>query len=228
MSEMDVLLKSFSEMKSNYIKREGALEAIKKQKDEKIENNKLLEKEKEGLEFEFRLFKTTGEEARKYAADFFCTLASSGAQTVFGDNKKICHKMYESGGNPFLDFEIINKFDDGYEVSTSPTDSSGGGVADIVALSAFSALSYLANNGNTASWFLDEPNKFVSAGNDEKAAEFVYSLAHEFQRQIIMVSHRPSSIDYSDKTYRITLNDKGESIAEDVTNYSKIQETNEE
>ena len=88
MNEVNELFSALNEMKNNYAKREGALEVVKKNKEIKIAENEKLAKEKENLEFEFRLFKTTGEEARKYAADFFCSLASNGAQTVFGENKK--------------------------------------------------------------------------------------------------------------------------------------------
>lgn len=206
-------------MDSECKKREGALEAIqlqKKQKEKKIAD---LEDVKTGLELEFRLFKKTGEEARGYAAEFFCTIASSGANIVFGENKTIRHKIYENNGMPYLDFEIVNTFEDGYEVVTSPTDASGGGVADIVAISAFSALSFLCKNGNSAPWFLDEPNKYVSAGKDEKSAEFVQSLSQDFNRQIIMVSHRPASVEFSDKVYRVFLDDNGKSQIEDITAY---------
>lgn len=219
---LDILSNAINDMENECIRREGALEALQNQKKQKEKALIELEDKKSQLELEFRLFKKTGEEARGYAAEFFCTIASSGANIVFGDNKTIRHKLYESGGMPYLDFEIVNTFDDGYEVVTSPTDASGGGVADIVAISAFSALSFLAKNGNSASWFFDEPNKYVSAGKDEQSAEFIQSLSKDFNRQIIMVSHRPASVTYSDKVYRVFLDNNGKSQVEDITDYSAI------
>lgn len=217
--DLDILSSIISDMEGECKKREGALEALQLQKSQKAKKIVDLEESKSGLELEFRLFKKTGEEARGYAAEFFCTIASNGAHIVFGDNKTIRHKLSEGNGMPYLDFEIVNTFDDGYEVVTSPTDASGGGVADIVAISAFSALSFLCRNGNSAPWFFDEPNKYVSAGKDEDSAEFIQNLSIDMNRQIIMVSHRPASIAFSDKVYRVFLDNSGKSQIEDITVY---------
>lgn len=220
--ELNEVKNALSMMKNDYVKREGALEVIKDQKAQKEKVVEDFKKDRENLEFEFRLFKTTGEEARKMAAELLCDIANRGASLVFGENKTIRYNLYESGGVPYIEFEIVNAFEDGYEVVSSPTDASGGGVADIVAIAAFSALSHLAQNGNTAPWLMDEPNKYVSAGKDEQSSDFIYRLSHDFDRQIIMVSHRPSSINYSDKTYRIYLDSAGKSQAEDITNYAEL------
>lgn len=203
-------------MKSEHNKRVGAFEILKDKK--KVEEEKLLkiEEGRKLLELEYRMFKLTAEKSRELASQLFCSIATHGLQKIIGDGLKLVPQIYESGGTPCLD--VIVKTDYGeYQTEGDPTEDDGGGVADIVALCALSALSYAAENGNTAPWFLDEPTKYLSKGFSEEASRLIKEFSLEFNRQIIMVTHDPTSINYADKAYKFKLDNQGRTQYEDVS-----------
>lgn len=215
--ELLELKNAYSEMKTNYDKRVGALEVLRNKKAAKETELKTLEAIKENLELESRMFKLTGERSRELASQLFCSIATHGLQKTIGEGLKIVPNIYESGGSPCLDVNVITDYDEGYQTEGDPTEDDGGGVADIVALCAFSALAYSADNGNTAPWILDEPTKYLSKGFSEEASMLIKEFSLEFGKQILMVTHDSTSINVADKAYEFKLDDKGKTVTTDVS-----------
>ena len=109
---------------------------------------------------------------------------------------------------------ILKSTYDGYETELEPTDEeSGGGVADIVSLANFITMNMLNGNINTAPIILDEPTKFVSAGNADGVGRFIEMASKQFNKQIIMVTHAQETTKYADKVLKVSLNDRGVSEA---------------
>ena len=70
---------------------------------------------------------------------------------------------------------------------------------------------------NDAPIILDEPTKFVSKGNAINVARFLKSIAEDFQKQIIMVTHDGVSSEIAHKAYSVKLNNEGSSEVQDIT-----------
>lgn len=154
--------------------------------------------------------------ARKTSYDRFAIIATSGLQQIFGKDISVEIVSGEKNSVPTANFMVRTKYD-GYETFTNPTDSDGGGVADIISLSAFICMNILYGDKNTAPLFLDEPTKFVSAGYASSVAKFIKEISEEYNKQIIMVTHAKETQYSADAVFNIALDDTGKSVVEEVT-----------
>lgn len=203
-------------MKDNYRREMGIRSKI--EEDLRKEQKKIDECKKELELFEKKkaLINEACFEARKLARDLFASIASHGLQHVLGTHYSVLIKLGTKGEDPTADFYVKSKYDD-YEVEVDPTEEEGGGVADIVALTAFFSLNAFQKNKNNAPLFLDEPTKFVSSGYAADVAEFIKAISKDLNKQIIMVTHDTTSKTIADKAYEISLDNNGVSIVKDVS-----------
>ena len=154
--------------------------------------------------------------ARKSSYDIFTNITTNGLKSIFApmDIKvEIVDKI--SHGVPNANFMVRTKYN-GYETFTNPTDSDGGGVADIVSLCSFIAMNIIAGDKNSAPIFLDEPTKFVSAGHAQAVAEFLKEISKSYGKQIIMVTHAMETKNSADSVFFVELDDEGKSIVKEV------------
>ena len=153
--------------------------------------------------------------ARKTSYDSFSNMATAGLQQIFGKDISVEIVSGEKNSVPTANFMVRTKYD-GYETLTNPTESDGGGVADIVSLSAFICMNVLSKDKNTAPIFLDEPTKFVSAGHANAVATFIKGISEEWGKQIIMVTHAKETQYSADAVFNIALDENGKSVVEEV------------
>lgn len=183
-------------------------ELITKKNDE----NKRLDEEYNTNMKKKLLLQKACDSARKQSYDLFTNITTNGLKTIFSPmDIKVEIVDRNSRGVPIADFMVRTKYD-GYETFTNPTDSDGGGVADIVSLCAFLAMNIIADDKNTASLFLDEPTKFVSAGHAQAVAEFLKQISDSYKKQIIMVTHALQTKDSADSVFYVELDEYGKSI----------------
>lgn len=191
---------------------------------EKVETMNKKSKENEQLE---NLIKLNSEKklllqeacntARKVSYDLFSNIATNGLQSILGDNIFVEITSGEKNSVPTADFVIKTKYDD-YETITDPTEADGGGVADIVSLSALICMNILNGSKNTAPLFLDEPTKYVSAGYATDVAQFIKDISLQYDKQIIMVTHALETKYAADKVFEIELDGNGVSVVKESTN----------
>lgn len=180
----------------------------------KNENSKLEETYNTNLKKKF-LLQEACDTARKTSYDRFATIATMGLQQIFGKDISVEIAASEKNSVPTANFLVRTKYD-GYETLTNPTDSDGGGVADIISLSAFICMNILYGDKNTAPLFLDEPTKFVSAGYSSAVAKFIKDISEEYNKQIIMVTHAKETQYSADAVFNVALDDTGKSVVEEV------------
>jgi len=178
------------------------------------ENTKYEETYNTNLKKKF-LLQEACDTARKTSYDRFATIATMGLQQIFGKDISVEIVASEKNSVPTANFMVRTKYD-GYETFTNPTDSDGGGVADIISLSAFICMNILYGNKNTAPLFLDEPTKFVSAGYASAVAKFIKDISEEYDKQIIMVTHAKETQYSADAVFNVALDDSGKSVVEEV------------
>lgn len=180
----------------------------------KNENTKYEETYNTNLKKKF-LLQEACDTARKTSYDRFATIATMGLQQIFGKDISVEIVASEKNSVPTANFFVRTKYD-GYETLTNPTDSDGGGVADIISLSAFICMNILYGDKNTAPLFLDEPTKFVSAGYSSAVAKFIKDISEEYGKQIIMVTHAKETQYSADAVFNVALDDTGKSVVEEV------------
>jgi DNA repair exonuclease SbcCD ATPase subunit len=150
---------------------------------------------------------------REVSSDIFANICTSGIRTILGDNLTIKIVHGDRGGVPISDFKICSEYEE-YYTELEPTDEeSGGGVADIVSLANFLTMNILNRTQNSAPILLDEPTKFVSAGNADRVGQFISDISHQFDKQIIMVTHAGETAKYADTIIHVKLDDEGRSVA---------------
>ena len=179
------------------------------------ENKNLQEKFDDNIRKKLILQKAC-ETAREFSYDAVANIATLGLQEIFGTDISVEIVPGEINSTPTANFMVRTKYD-GYETLTNPTESDGGGVADIVSLAAFLCINILNDDRNSAPLFLDEPTKFVSAGHAEAVAKFIQDFAKDNNKQIIMVTHANDTENYADATFKVALDDTGKSIVEEVS-----------
>lgn len=207
--EIELLDGLLSEMNEDYNKRLGTYNALKTKKEESTKKIDELKKERDDIEIDCRLFKEMAKKAREVGSELFCDIATCGLKNIISENLSLTASIGEFGGTPTLDLNVKTEWENGYSTECSPSDGAGGGVADIVALSSFVTTTYLADNGNSAPFFLDEPIHFLSADYAPAAAAFIKSLCEQFNRQIIMVTHDIASGHIADSAWVFELDDEG-------------------
>lgn len=149
---------------------------------------------------------------KKMSADLLSELSTRGVQEILGTNMRVQVRTGTRNNVGTMEFELVSTYADGTETVLKPTDEeSGGGVMDIVSLSIFLALNLLNGDSNSSIILLDEPTKFVSAGNADKVAAFLSSFAKETGKQLLMVTHAAQTEPYADEVIRVTLSDTGTS-----------------
>lgn len=209
-NEIKALTEALSLMNEDYNKRLGSLNALKKKKAEAEQQVETLKKDRDDAEIDCRLFKEMAKKARETGSELFCDIATCGLKNVISENLSLVATIGEFGGTPTLDLNTRTEWDNGYITECSPADGAGGGVADMVSLSSFVATTYLADNGNSAPFFFDEPIRFLSADYAPAAAAFIKSLCEQFGRQIIMVTHDIASGDIADAAWEFALDSEGQ------------------
>lgn len=208
-NELDSLKRALNIMNDEYNKRLGTYNVLKEKKEESLKKYEELISKRDKAEIDCRLFKEMAKKARELGAELFCDIATCGLKNVISDNLSLVASIGEYGGIPTLDLNTRTEWDNGYITECNPADGAGGGVADVVSLSSFVAAIYLADNGNSAPLFLDEPIRFLSADYAPAAAAFIKSLSEQFGRQIIMVTHDIASGDIADSAWEFALDSDG-------------------
>lgn len=225
LEQIDSLKQQLLQLKEIYSAECGAKKILEKNLIEKEKEVSILRSEIDKHEQAKLLIKRICQEARRESGEFFCHLTTSALQNVFGDNVELTLELNEQRDNPTLDFVVKTRFED-YEVENDPAESDGGGVADIISLVCFLTLNYLKRDENKASLTLDEPTKFLSAGNSESAGEFLKEMSRHLNRQIIMVTHHECLKDIADQVYELSINEKGYTAI--VSNYRNDEQSDNE
>jgi DNA repair exonuclease SbcCD ATPase subunit len=90
-----------------------------------------------------------------------------------------------------------------------PMGSSGGGTVDVAsfALRIASWSMQLPKKRNVI--ILDEPLRFLSKDNQERASEMIKQLSEKLKLQFIIVTHEPILTSYADKIFEVSISKRG-------------------
>ena len=91
-----------------------------------------------------------------------------------------------------------------------PLTASGGGAVDVAAFALRIASWSMTHPRTRATIILDEPLRFLSADNQEKASHMIKELSQRLGLQFIIVTHESVLASYADKVFEVSIR-KGKS-----------------
>ena len=91
-----------------------------------------------------------------------------------------------------------------------PLTASGGGAVDVAAFALRIASWSMAHPRTRATIILDEPLRFLSVDNQEKASRMIKELSQRLGLQFIIVTHESVLASYADKVFEVSIR-KGKS-----------------
>jgi DNA repair exonuclease SbcCD ATPase subunit len=99
-----------------------------------------------------------------------------------------------------------------------PVDSSGGGTVDVASFALRIASWSMSNPRTRNTIILDEPLRFLSVDNQERASRMIKELSDKLGLQFIIISHEEELAAYADKEFKVSIRD---GISKVIENGSK-------
>lgn len=147
------------------------------------------------------LLVNTADTARDAGRKRMERVVTKALQSILGTDFSFEIEITESGGKPSARFLVCSVGEDGSVIKNEPQDSRGGGINDIIATALQVATLVIYNEPKLQGpIILDEPGKHISEEYDVKFGEFIEFISATFNRQIIMVTHKPHLAETADKT----------------------------
>lgn len=158
----------------------------------------------------------SSEEARKKSKELLEKVTSDAVSMVTGENLEVKINLAIKNNTMNADLLLQAKYADELIVETNPAQEDAGGAADVVSLAVFESIRMLSGKDNSAPLFLDEPLKYVSAGNSGGSARFIKGLSEMTGIQTFVVTHELNNLPgVADVAYKLDLKDG-------VSTYKKI------
>jgi hypothetical protein len=153
--------------------------------------------------------------AREQARQQVEALTTLGLQSVFGAGYRFSLEAGKIGNSPAVFCQVVSPYGDGDEIQTEGTDSRGGGIVDLQALTLRVAMLETYRPAIDGPMLLDEPCKHVSEEHVPSAGTFLREVNRQFGRQMIMVTHNPHLANLADRRIDVQLSD-GASVVTDL------------
>lgn len=199
------IFKRLEEIKNEYERKRAEENLLKEQIKTKTKIKEEKIKENEDLLTLKMLLDDSSKEARQQGKDILSEVATLAVQSVFGDNIWVDIKISYKDGIPNAEVVCYKKYNDKI-IEIDPANRDGGGLADIVSLAMLMALREINGSENFAPNFLDEPSKYVSAGElSEKFSAFMQNMVPYTGQQYIVSTHDKALIESGDTVYKMIL-----------------------
>ena len=93
-------------------------------------------------------------------------------------------------------------------VKIDPLTASGGGAVDVAAFALRIASWTMMNPRSRNTIILDEPFRFLSGDNQERASAMVKEISQKLGIQFILVTHSETLASYADRTFTVSIRNK--------------------
>jgi DNA repair exonuclease SbcCD ATPase subunit len=93
-------------------------------------------------------------------------------------------------------------------VKVDPLTASGGGAVDVAAFALRIASWTMMNPRSRNTIILDEPFRFLSGDNQERASAMVKEISQKLGIQMIVVTHSETLASYADRTFTVSIRNK--------------------
>lgn len=131
------------------------------------------------------------------------SLVTGALQSVFEDPTITFNIEFTSRRNQVEADFFLSFVDRGKKIEGDITETYGGGVVDVIALSLRLILMELLKVDGPI--LLDEPGRFVSVEYVENFGKFLHSICKKFDRQIILITHNSKLAEFADKKIKVGI-----------------------
>lgn len=195
---MEELFAKIERYNEHYIEKEKEVKILTSQKEEKMNEVELIDKELINITTEKVLLENSSLKALNLSKDIMEEVSTSSLRAVFDDDREVIINLGTKSGQRTAELLMLQDGDD-----TDPAKEEGGGVADIVSVTSFLALGDLLEE-NYAPLFLDEPNKFLSKEYSEKMALYLKDIIEYTGKQMFLVTHDEHLKTVGDISFKMT------------------------
>ncbi len=203
-NEIAKLENVFKREYNTFSRLKGELNKLMELKKNTEEDIKLYEIEDEKLQHIKIIFQATSEQARGEAIKQIEYVVSQCLQYIFETDINCIIEVIEKNNVPSAEVLIESNYGN-YRVVTSPKESRGGGVVDILSLSLRIAMLELIRPKIQGPLILDEPAKHVSEDFIVNVGTFLKETSRTFDRQVIMVTHNNYLSELADKSIQVAM-----------------------
>lgn len=193
-----------------FYEREKGKEDQLKQQVETIQHETQARRETyEALVLKKEILEQAGVTAREQGKQLFENVVTNSIQMVFEKDAEAVVVLGKKANVATANL-LIQSERGGLSVDTDPAEEDGGGLADMVSLSALTSTAMLAGATNQAGFFWDEPTKFVSAANAESTANFIAEIRRYAGRQTFLTTHERQYLPFvADRSFLVELDADG-------------------
>lgn len=200
-ARLDAMKKKYGEdkgkkdlLKETIVKKQKDLSSMRSEVDKNITIREILH--------------DSSEEARKKSKELLERVTSDAVSVVTGENLDVKINLAIKNNAMTAELTLEANYPGDIVVETNPAQEDAGGAADVVSLAVFESIRMLSGKENSAPLFLDEPLKYVSAGNAAGSAEFIKGLTEMTGIQTFVVTHELNSLPgVADAAYKLDLAD---------------------
>lgn len=201
----------FDQLKNNYHRKAGQLQALKDRVS--VCQEKVIQlTDKEDTTLKASLFlQSLSDQTRLQVLDKISGIVTDALQTVKDKNLVFQMQLVVKANQPTLEMGILDKLSgQTYDVLTS----FGGGICDIVSLALRVALLVKWQPSLSRVLILDESCKHVAQKDQELLAEFVKKLSEALNCQFIWISHSEVLQQAAHKIFEVTKHDGISTVTE--------------
>jgi DNA repair exonuclease SbcCD ATPase subunit len=193
MKKIELLRQKLEQRKGQRIATEQILQSLKADLKEKTRSLHRHEEAKE-------IIRTVGQKTQEQLSFHISDITTLALEAVFKDPYELKVDFVQRRNKTECDLLFTR---DGMEVK--PLDSSGGGAVDVAAFALRIASWSMMNPRTRNTIVLDEPLRFLSGDNQERASSMIKELSKRLGIQFIIVTHESILASYADRVFESTI-----------------------
>jgi len=155
------------------------------------------------------LLQKMSEKQREKACIKLQELCTYALQYSLSDNYESIIEITKYRNKPAVNLYIKKV---GSDMKTSPEDSNGGGIVDIISMALRFVTMQILEPQIDGPIILDEPYKMVSEEHIPMISNFIKNLSIDFGRQVILCTHNKFLSQVADKQIFVTMGENNNSI----------------
>lgn len=197
---MDVKL-----LRSRLERQKGKKAQIEQGIEEKREYLKLTSRSLRRHELAREVIREVGMKTQQQLQFHISDITSLALENVFDDPYSLQVEFVQRRNKTECDLFFVRQGE-----RMDPLSASGGGAVDVAAFALRIASWSMAHPRTRSTIILDEPLRFLSVDNQEKASRMIKEISQRLGVQFIIVTHESTLASYADKVFEVSIR-KGKS-----------------
>lgn len=152
-----------------------------------------------------------GKAARRQVKALLESVVTRALQAVYDETYRFEVDIQDDGKQAEIGFYVICGDP---PVREEPTDAMGGGVVDVVSLALRIAFLELCQPKIGGPLILDEPGRHLDKERSPLLGQILTELAHEFGRQVILITHDQALAHSADRAYQVIHNGEASEVVQ--------------